>query len=118
MAGAGTRAGAGTPAEAGSRADANARFGERLAREIEGVLGVGIAVNEVAVDGPGEGAGEGTGEGTGEGPATIHATCLVDGQARELVGTGDTLLEAARDLIRAAAELRLASAWWRLVGPT
>jgi hypothetical protein len=114
MAGAGARAAAGARAGAGARADADARFGERLAREIEGVLGVGIAVNEVAVDGPGEGAGEGS----GEGPATIHATCLVDGQARELVGTGDTLLEAARDLIRAAAELRLASAWWRLVGPS
>lgn len=89
-----------------SQAEAEARFGERLAREIEGVLGVGIAVNDVAVTSD------------GDGPATIRATCLVDGQARELTGVGESLLEAARDLIRSAAELRLSAAWWRLVGPT
>jgi hypothetical protein len=84
--------------------DANERFAERLAREVEGVLGVGIALDEVSLE--------------GETPVTIHATCLADGQLRELVGTGPTILEASRDLIRAAAELRLAAAWWRLVGPS
>ena len=83
--------------------DANERFAERLAREVEGVLGVGIALDDVSLE--------------GESPVSIHATCLVDGQLHELVGTGPTILEASRDLIRAAAELRLASAWWRLVGP-
>lgn len=89
--------------EAGPAPDANQRFAERLAREVEGLLGVGIALDEVSLE--------------GETPVTIRATCLVDGQLREFVGTGPTILEASRDLIRAAAELRLSAAWWRLVGP-
>ncbi|HEY2916347.1 MAG TPA: hypothetical protein VGI98_03940 [Candidatus Limnocylindrales bacterium] len=83
--------------------DANERFAERLAHEIEGVLGVGIALESVSLE--------------GELPVRILASCLVDGQIRELAGSGDTILEASRDLIRRAAELRLTAAWWRLVGP-
>ena len=83
--------------------DANEQFAARLAAEIEGVLGVGIALEDVSLE--------------GETPVTIRATCLVDGQARQLSGTGATILDAARDLIRAAAELRLAAAWWQIVGP-
>lgn len=85
------------------RADANERFAQRLADELAEVLGVGIALETVSVE--------------GQTPVTIQATCLVDGQVRAIVGSGETILEAARDLIRAAAELRLAAAWWRIVGP-
>lgn len=99
-------AGSVTASAATSSAEANARFGERLAREIEGVLGVGIAADALDV------------EGDGNQSATIGAMCLVDGQPRVLTGHGASLLEASRDLIRAAAELRLAAAWWRIVGPT
>lgn len=83
--------------------DANERFAQRLADELSGVLGVGIALEAVSVE--------------GETPVTIRAHCLVDGQVREMTGTGPTILDASRDLIRAAAELRLAAAWWRIVGP-
>ncbi len=83
--------------------EANERFAQRLALELSGVLGVGIAVEHVSV--------------AGEVPVSIVARCLVDGQVRELAATGPTMLDAARDLIRAAAELRLAAAWWRIVGP-
>ncbi len=83
--------------------EANERFAQRLADELVGVLGRGVSLDAVTVE--------------GETPVTIRATCLVDGQVRELAGTGPTLLDAARDLIRAAAELRLAAAWWRIVGP-
>jgi hypothetical protein len=86
-----------------SQADANERFAARLGEELSGVLGVGIALDSVSVE--------------GESPVTIRASCLVDGQVRDLEATGDTMLEAARELIRAAAELRLAAAWWRMVGP-
>jgi hypothetical protein len=89
--------------EPGAAADANDRFAQRLAEEIAGVLGVGIALEAVSVE--------------GETPVRLRATCMVDGQVRELAGTGATMLDAARDLIRAAAELRLAAAWWRMVGP-
>jgi hypothetical protein len=83
--------------------DANERFAERLAEELTGVLGVGIALESVTLE--------------GESPVTIRATCLVDGEIRHLSGTGSTILEAARELIRGAAELRLAAAWWRMIGP-
>ena len=83
--------------------NANERFAQRLAEELSGVLGVGIALEAVSIE--------------GERPVTILATSLVDGQVRDLRGTGETILDASRDLIRGAAELRLAAAWWRLVGP-
>jgi hypothetical protein len=95
--------GIGKAAGGSGQADANEQFAKRLAREVEGVLGVGIALQHVSL--------------AGELPVQIRATCLVDGLARELLGEGATILEASRDLIRRAAELRLASAWWRLVGP-
>ena len=91
------------PAPDEAAIDANERFAARLAAELEGVLGVGIALESVTV--------------TGQTPVTIEATCLVDGQIRDLRGTGPTILDAARDLIRRAAEVRLAAAWWRIVGP-
>lgn len=90
-------------ASADGAIDANERFAERLAAELEGVLGVGIALDSVTVE--------------GETPVTIQATCLVDGQIHDLRGSGPTILDAARDLIRRAAELRLSAAWWRIVGP-
>lgn len=96
-------AGAGNGVPAMPTVDADEQFAERLAREVEAVLGVGIALESVSM--------------AGEVPVTIRATCLADGQIRELEGTGATLVEASRDLIRRAAELRLAAAWWRLVGP-
>lgn len=46
-------AGSVTASAATSSAEANARFGERLAREIEGVLGVGIAADAIDVEGDG-----------------------------------------------------------------
>jgi hypothetical protein len=90
-------------AEGNLASDANERFAQRLAEELSGVLGVGIALEGVTM--------------AGETPVTIEAKCLVDGQIRDLVGRGPTILDASRDLIRVAAELRLAAAWWRIVGP-
>lgn len=83
--------------------EAEARFAERLAEEVQGVLGVGIVIDDISLD--------------GDGPVAIRATCLVDGRATELAVEGETLLEASRALIRAAAELRLTAAWNRLVAP-
>ena len=87
-----------------SAIDANECFAERLAAEVSEVLGVGIALEVVSVE--------------GATPVTIRARCLVDGQVHDLVGAGPTILDAARELIREAAELRLAAAWWRMIGPT
>lgn len=83
--------------------EAEARLAERLARDLERVLGTGILIEDLEI--------------TGDGPVTIHAACLVDGRSQELVAEGATVLEAIRGVIRAAAELRLTSAWWQIVGP-
>jgi hypothetical protein len=84
--------------------EADARYAERLAVDLERVLGVGIAIDDLEL--------------AGKGPVTIRAALLVEGQVREIEATGETSLEAYQGLVRAAAELRLAAAWWRLVGPT
>lgn len=83
--------------------DAEARLAERLAEDLERVLGTGIAISDVEL--------------VGEGPVTIRVTCLVDGAVREIEATGETTIEAMSGIVRAAAELRLAHAFWQIVGP-
>ncbi len=84
--------------------DASDRFAERLADDLERTLGEGILVQELEID--------------DAGPIRVQVACLVDGQVRELVIEATDVLDAYRQLIRAAAELRLSAAWWQLVGPT
>lgn len=83
--------------------DAEARLAERLATDLERILGTGILIQDLEID--------------GEGPVTIRVACLVDGLAREIEATGDTAIEAISGTIRLAAETRLASAFWQMVGP-
>jgi hypothetical protein len=80
--------------------EADERFATRLGEEIRAVLGPSITLDVVAVG--------------GHGPVSLVATCLVNGEPRDITGEGATLLEASRNLINAAAELRLADAWTRL----
>ena len=49
---------------------------------------------------------------------TINVACLVDGTSREIHAEGATLMEAAAAVIQVAADLRLAGAFWQIVGPT
>jgi len=83
--------------------DAEARLAERLATDLERVLGTGILVEDLEIE--------------GEGPVVIRVACLVDGQAREIHTQGENAIEAMSDVIRLAAETRLASAFWQMVGP-
>ena len=83
--------------------DAEARLAERLAADLERVLGTGILIEDLEIE--------------GEGPVTIRVACLVDGMSRELEAHGDSAIEAITDVIRLAAETRLASAFWQMVGP-
>ena len=83
--------------------DAEAQLAARLADDLERVLGTGILVDDLEIE--------------GDGPVTIHVACLVGGQAREIVAVGESAIDAMADVIRRAAEMRLSSAFWQVVGP-
>jgi hypothetical protein len=84
--------------------DAEARLAERLADDLERVLGAGIVLEDLEIE--------------GEGPVTVRVSCLVEGTVREFSVTGENALVAINEVIRRAAETRLAAAFWRMVGPT
>ena len=46
------------------------------------------------------------------------AQLLVDGRVETVEATGPDLISLVRPLVERAAELRLAAAFWRIVGPT
>jgi hypothetical protein len=81
--------------------DAEARLAERLAPDLERVLGTAIVVEGVEVD--------------GVGPVTIRVACLEHGMARDIEASGETAIEAIATLIRLATEARLAWAFRQLV---
>jgi hypothetical protein len=83
--------------------DAETRLAERLAADLERILGTGILIEDLEI--------------TGDGPVTVSVACLVDGQSREIHAEGDTAISAISEVIRLAAELRLTAAFWQLVGP-
>lgn len=83
--------------------DAEARLAERLATDLERVLGTGILIEDLEIE--------------GDGPVTVSVACLVDGTSREIRAQGESALEAISDVIRLAAELRLTAAFWQIVGP-
>jgi len=84
--------------------EAEARFAERLVAEIEPVLGVGIVVDDVEI--------------SGDGPVRVHMTCLSEGRIHEIDVEAESLLAAHAELVRQAASVRLAAAFWQIVGPT
>jgi hypothetical protein len=83
--------------------DAEQRLAERLAHDLERILGTGILIEDLEI--------------TGEGPVVISVACLVDGRSREIRAEGESAIEAVSSVIRLAAELRLSSAFWQMVGP-
>jgi hypothetical protein len=83
--------------------EAEAQLAGRLAADLERVLGTGILVEDLEIE--------------GDGPVTIHVACLVDGQSREIQAEGESAIEAISTVIRLAAEFRLSSAFWQIVGP-
>lgn len=84
--------------------EAEERFAERLAEDIERVLGVGIAIDDIEL------AVLPTG-------AHVVATLLVDGRVEQIQASGQDLISLYRPLIERAAEFRLASAFWQMIGP-
>jgi UDP-3-O-[3-hydroxymyristoyl] glucosamine N-acyltransferase len=84
--------------------EAEAQFAERLASDLEHALGEGMIVAAVEIE---------TDERT-----IIRLAYLVEGQVRAVEVTGATPADAYREAMRAAADLRLAGAWWQIVGPS
>jgi hypothetical protein len=84
--------------------DAEERFAKRLAADIERVLGVGIAIDDIDLD-------------VGDGGARVTATLLIGSQVETIEAVGGDVLGLYRPIVERAAEVRLASSWWQLVGP-
>jgi len=85
--------------------DAEERFAERLAEDLDRVLGVGLAIDDIELE-------------VGEETAHVKATLLVGERIETIEASGRNVLSLYRPIIERAAELRLAAAYWRMVGPT
>jgi hypothetical protein len=90
---------------ANETSEADERFAERLAEELERILGTGIILEELDL-----GSDEAS-------PARIRAVALYDGRSEVLEADGETRLEAYNRLVRAAAELRLSVAARNMIAP-
>jgi hypothetical protein len=86
--------------------DAKERFAERLAQDLERVLGVGILVDDIELE-----VGEG-----GRG-ARVRATLIAGPRTETIETVAPTVLELYGPIIRQAAELRLRDAFWQMIGP-
>ena len=84
--------------------DAEERFAERLADDIERVLGVGIAIGDIELD-------------VGDGTAKVAATLLIGERVETIEAVGEDVLALYRPIVERAAELRLRTAFWQMVGP-
>ena len=84
--------------------DAEERFAERLADDIERVLGVGIAIGDIDLD-------------VGDGTAKVAATLLIGERVETIEAVGEDVLALYRPIVERAAELRLRTAFWQMVGP-
>jgi hypothetical protein len=85
--------------------DAEERFAERLSTDLEQVLGVGIAIDDVELR-------------AGDGEAHVRATLLIEGRIETIEATAPDVVGLYRPLMERAAEVRLGAAFWRMVGPT
>ena len=85
--------------------DAEERFAERLAVDLERVLGAGLAVDDIELSAAGD-------------HASVRATLLVEGKVETIEVTGPDVVALYRPLIERAAEIRLGAAFWRMIGPS
>ena len=85
--------------------DAEEQFARRLAEDLEKVLGAGIAIDDIELS-------------ASDDRAHVRATLLVEGRVETIDAEAPDIVALYRPLIERAAELRLQSAFWRMVGPT
>jgi hypothetical protein len=84
--------------------DAEERFAERLAEDLDRVLGIGIAIDDVELSSADE-------------EAHVRATLLIEGRVETIEVSGPDVAALYRPLVERAAEVRLAAAFWRMTGP-
>jgi hypothetical protein len=85
--------------------DAEERFAERLAVDLEQVLGAGIAIDDIELSDAGS-------------AAHVRATLLIEGRIETIEAEGPDVVALYRPVMERAAEIRLGAAWWRMVGPS
>ena len=83
--------------------DAQARLAERLALDLEQILGPAIRIDDLSIE--------------GDTPVVVRVVCLVDGRPSEIEARGATAIEAISDVLRLAAETRLTAAFGQLIAP-
>ncbi len=86
--------------------DAEERFAERLAADLERVLGVGILVDDIDLE-----VGEG-----GRG-SRVRATLIAGSRTETIEAVATSVLGLYQPILRRAAELRLRDAFWQMIGP-
>jgi hypothetical protein len=84
--------------------DAEEQFAERLAIDLEHVLGAGLAVDDIELS-------------TADDRAQVRATLLIEGRIETIVVEAADVVGLYRPLMERAAEMRLGGAFWRMVGP-
>ncbi len=85
--------------------DAEERFAERLAEDLQRVLGIGIAIDELSVS-------------ADDDRAHLEASLLIGPRVERIEAEAASLLDLYEPVVRRAAELRLGAAFWQMVGPT
>jgi len=84
--------------------DEEQQFAQRLAVDLERVLGAGIAIDDVELIPAG-------------GAAHVRATILIDGRMETIEATGPDIAGLYRPLMGKAAALRRGATSWRIAGP-
>jgi hypothetical protein len=85
--------------------DAEEQFASRLGADLERVLGAGLAVDDIELSASDE-------------ESHVRATILVEGRVETIDVSGPDVVSLYRPVMERAAEIRLAGAFWRMVGPT
>jgi hypothetical protein len=85
--------------------DAEERFAERLADDVQRVLGVGIAIDDIEVR-------------VSDGTASVVATLLIGDRVETIEAVGRDVVALYRPIVQRAAEIRLRTAFWQMIGPT
>lgn len=86
--------------------DAEERFAARLAEDLERVLGVGIAIDDIEIEVGDAGRG-----------ARVTARLLLGARVETIEAVGTSVLALYTPILQRAAELRLKDAFWQMVGP-